>query len=189
MAESQILGTHTGRILHGVDLTKHNYLGQVQFSWTSKGEDDIVYIAFLFCDRFDEKIRQIVVTSKSDRSYAKHPYWTGTLQVWQAGDGYLYDCNWNGVGQWTSNFMMFKYEHRWDSKTRKWLKASEDQIAAWKKEWPEWKPWPGTMNNETVGIIGVKIMAPKVDIVPPADGKLAFDDNFNTTGSILRGRK
>jgi hypothetical protein len=171
-----------------VDLTKHNYLGQVQFSWTNKGEDDIVYSAFLFCDRFDEKIRQIVVTSKSDRAYAKHPFWTGNLLVWQAGDGYLYDAKWTSVGEWLINYMMYKYEHRWDSKTRNWAKATAEQIAIWKRDWTSWKPWPGSQPGNSVGAIGMQVMAPKA-AEPPAEGKLAFDDNFNTTGSILRGRK
>lgn len=189
MSEPQILGTHTGRLLHGVDLTKNNYLGQVQFSWTNKDSDDIVYVAFMFCDRFDEKIRQIVVTSKVKHDYVKHPYWTGTLLVWQSGDGPLYDANYIQVGEWLSNYMMYKYDHYRDTKTRKWLKASDEQAKSWKAEWPDWKPWPGARSENTVGSTAMKIMIPKADSQPPEPGKLAFDSDFNTTGSILRGRK
>jgi hypothetical protein len=192
MAEQHILGTHSGRVLHGVNLVENNYLGQLQFKWTNKDADDIVFTAFLFCDRFDDRKRQVVVVSKVSHDYSKHPYWTGTIQVWQAGEGYLYDCNWTAPGEYLINYMMFKYEHYWSAKDHKWVKATPERISNWQKENSNWKPTPGTVSNAAERVLAkTPAMTVTLQTEPPpqVDGKLTFDDDFRPSGSILRGRK
>lgn len=190
MAQEAIRGTFGGnRTLHGISLVHYNYCGMVKFSWTSKDSDDIEFNAHCFVSKTDEKDRQVVVLSKVDSKFEKHPYWTGTLLVWAAGEGYVYDANWVSTSRWLDGYMMFKYEHRFDQKSRKWVQATAEQIKSWQdankgESTDQWKF--GTVKQAVA-----KIMALPVDEKPntPSDGRLTFDDNFVPSGTVIRRNK
>lgn len=190
MAGEAIRGTFGGnQTLHGISLIHYNYCGMVKFSWTNKDDENIEFHTHCFVRKTDERDRQVVVMCKTDSKFDKHPYWTGTIQVWAAGEGYVHDANWTSTSRWLDDYMMYKYEHHFDQKSRKWVKAPAELIKNWQEEnkREDTARWKFGTVTQAAG----KILALPVDETPatPSNGRITFDDNFVPSGSVIRRNK